>query len=50
MAEKRVPYEYGGRQFEGVIVYDDTVTARRPAILMQPDWLGVCDHSYRAGE
>ncbi len=45
MAEKNVPYEYDGRQFEGMLVYDDGVTAKRPAILMQPDWLGVCRHS-----
>ena len=45
MAEKTVTYDYDGRQFEGMIVYDDTVTTKRPAILMQPDWLGVCPHS-----
>jgi dienelactone hydrolase len=45
MAEIRVPYQYDGRQFEGVLVYDDGVTEKRPAILMQPDWLGVCRHS-----
>src|SRR5262245_13894686 len=45
MAEKRVPYEYGGRKFEGIIVYDDSVKTKRPAIFMQPDWLGVCAHS-----
>ena len=45
MAEIAVPYEYGGRNFEGMIVYDDTITSKRPAILMQPDWLGVCAHS-----
>ena len=45
MAEKAVSYEYDGRQFEGLVVYDDTVAAKRPAILMQPDWLGVCDNS-----
>jgi len=42
MAEKKVPYQVNGRQFEGVIVYDDGVTAKRPAIFMQPDWKGVC--------
>lgn len=47
MADIRVPYEFGGRQFEGVLVYDDSVTEKRPAILMQPDWLGVCDHSIK---
>ena len=45
MAEKRVPYEFDGRRYEGAIVYDDAVAEKRPAILMQPDWLGVCDHS-----
>lgn len=45
MAEINVPYEYDGRQFEGMLVYDDSVTENRPAILMQPDWLGVCHHS-----
>lgn len=45
MAEIAVPYEHAGRAFEGMLVYDETVTAKRPAILMQPDWLGVCRHS-----
>ena len=44
MVEQPVPYDYDGRKFEGLIVYDEAVTAKRPAILMQPDWLGVCDH------
>ena len=42
MAEKRVPYQVNGRPFEGVIVYDDSVTGKRPAVFMQPDWKGVC--------
>lgn len=42
MAEKRVPYQFDGRQFEGMIVYDDGMTGKRPAIFMQPDWKGVC--------
>ena len=42
MAEKKVPYQVDGRQFEGVIVYDDSVKAKRPLIFMQPDWKGVC--------
>jgi dienelactone hydrolase len=41
MAEKKVPYEVNGRQFEGLIVYDDSVKAKRPAIFMQPDWKGI---------
>ena len=45
MAEIKVPYQYDGKPFEGMLVYDDGVAAKRPAILMQPDWLGVCRHS-----
>ncbi len=45
MAEIKVPYEYDGRQFEGLLVYDDNVTEKRPGIFVQPDWLGVCSHS-----
>ena len=42
MAEKKVPYQVNGRQFEGVIVYDDSVKTKRPVIFDQPDWKGVC--------
>jgi len=42
MAEVKIPYQVNGRQFEGMIVYDDSVKAKRPAIFMQPDWKGVC--------
>ena len=42
MVEKKVPYQVQGRQFEGVIVYDDSVKTKRPAIFDQPDWKGVC--------
>jgi dienelactone hydrolase len=42
MAEKRVAYQHNGRSFEGVIVYDDSVKGKRPAVFMQSDWKGVC--------
>ena len=42
MAEKKVPYQYNGRQFEGMIVYDESVKTKRPVIFDQPDWKGVC--------
>ena len=45
MAEIEVTYRYDGRDFAGMLVFDDSVTAKRPAILMHPDWLGVCRHS-----
>lgn len=42
MVEKMVAYEHNGRKFEGALVYDESIKARRPAIFMQPDWKGVC--------
>jgi dienelactone hydrolase len=45
MVEIPVPYEYDGRKFEGMLVYDDSVSAQRPAVFMQPDWFGVCRHT-----
>jgi dienelactone hydrolase len=41
MIEIRVPYEYEGRKFEGMVVADDSVAGMRPVLLMQPDWKGV---------
>ena len=45
MAEISVPYEYDAKPFEGMVVYDDSITTKRPAIFMQPDWFGVCRHT-----
>src|SRR5271170_6275403 len=42
MVELKVPYQVNGRQFEGMIVHDDSVKGKRAAIFMQPDWKGVC--------
>jgi dienelactone hydrolase len=42
MTEKKVPYELNGKKYEGVLVYDDSVKEKRPAIFMQPDWKGIC--------
>jgi dienelactone hydrolase len=42
MAEVKVPYQVNGRQFEGMIVYDDSGKGKRPAVFDQPDWKGVC--------
>ncbi len=45
MREHPVPYSYDGKPYEGMLVYDDAVSGKRPAIFMQPDWLGVCKHT-----
>ncbi len=41
MVERKIGYEIDGKKFEGVLVYDDSVRAKRPAILMEPNWAGV---------
>lgn len=41
MVAEKVPYAMGGTSFEGILVFDDGVRAKRPAIVMAPDWMGV---------
>jgi dienelactone hydrolase len=45
MVEKKIGYEIDGKKYEGVLVYDESVKKRRPAVLMAPDWLGVSPKS-----
>ena len=41
MVADKIAYTLGGTKFDGVLVYDDSVGTRRPAILMAPNWMGV---------
>lgn len=45
MVEQRIGYEIDGKKFEGMLVYDDSVKTKRPAVLMMPDWDGVSPKS-----
>ncbi len=45
MNEKAVAYAVNGRQFKGMLVYDDSAETKRPAIFSQPDWKGVCNET-----
>lgn len=38
---QKVPYSDGETNFEGVLVYNDSLTSSAPAILMAPNWMGV---------
>ncbi|WP_371263639.1 MULTISPECIES: dienelactone hydrolase family protein [Pseudomonadaceae] len=38
-------YEIVGETYEGLLVYDDSVTTPRPGLLMVPNWLGVTERS-----
>lgn len=41
--QKKVSYSQGDETFEGVLVYDDSLTEPSPAILMVPNWMGVTE-------
>jgi len=45
MTVERVTYQVGGTTFVGALVYDEQVSARRPLMLMAPNWLGVTDEA-----
>jgi dienelactone hydrolase len=36
-------YEYDGAKYASVLVYDDASTAKRPGLVMVPNWMGVTD-------
>jgi hypothetical protein len=39
MAIERVSYHAGGKRFIGALVYNESVTTKRPLLLMAPNWL-----------
>jgi dienelactone hydrolase len=45
MVADPVDYTMDGTRFQGVLVYDDAVSARRPAVVMAPDYMGVTGYA-----
>lgn len=45
MATRTVDYHIDGEVFQGLLVYDDSVTAPRPGLLMVPNWMGVTENA-----
>jgi dienelactone hydrolase len=43
MQARTVEWTLGGQAFSGVLVFDDASAAKRPGLLMVPDWKGVTD-------
>ena len=41
MQSKPVEWTQGKQAFSGVLVFDDASSAKRPGLLMVPDWKGV---------
>jgi dienelactone hydrolase len=47
VAVERIKYQAGNTACSGALVYDETVSARRPLLLMAPNWLGVSEDSIK---
>ena len=47
MAVERIDYRAGNITCKGALVYDDKVSARRPLMLISPNWLGVTDDAIK---
>jgi len=45
MQAKPLEWTVGKDRFSGYLVYDDAVAARRPGLVMVPDWKGVTDNA-----
>ncbi len=50
MQVKPVEWTLGTQRFSGVLVYDDASTAKRPGLLVVPDWKGVTDAATTTAE
>lgn len=47
MAVERINYQAGNTACSGALVYDEGVSARRPLLLMAPNWLGMSEASIK---
>lgn len=45
MVTRTVDYQIDGEPYQGMLVYDDTVTEPRPGLLMVPNWMGVTNNA-----
>ena len=45
MVADKVDYTIDGAKFQGMLVYDDAVMAKRPAVVMAPDYMGVTPYA-----
>ena len=50
MQAKPVEWTLDGKPFSGFLVYDDATSAKRPGVLMVPDWKGVGDNAVAKAE
>jgi dienelactone hydrolase len=45
LKEENVTYSADGIQFKGYVVYDESKTGKRPAVLVVPEWWGLNDYA-----
>jgi dienelactone hydrolase len=50
MRVESIKYSAGGLTFQGELIYDESVTRPRPAVLLAPNWLGVTSDAIERGK
>jgi dienelactone hydrolase len=50
MKVEKIKYPMGALTAEGALIYDETVSAKRPALLMAPNWMGMTDAAIERGK
>ncbi len=50
IVHEKVEYKIDRKGYEGVLVYDDAKTERRPGVLIAHNWMGVTDETERKAE
>ncbi len=46
MRVEQITYGLAGKKYDGALVYDETITRPRPALLMCPNWMGVRQQAF----
>jgi len=49
MKAEKIKYSMGPLTAEGALVYEEKISARRPAVLMAPNWMGMTDQAIERG-
>jgi dienelactone hydrolase len=50
MKAEKIKYSMGALTAEGALVYEEKISAQRPALLMAPNWMGMTDHAIERGK
>ncbi len=50
MKVEKIKYPMGSLTSEGALVYDESVSGKRPAVLMAPNWMGMTDKAVERGK